>query len=186
MVRRLRLTPYARVAIQMGLAVAAAIAAGDALSGQRFYWAVIAVLVTFVGTHTTGEQVRKIFFRLAETLVGVFAGSALAHLVGDRAGVQIAVILLALFLGLYFSTCPTPAHGLDHHPHDPLYPTPAGNDPGQMPPDGEDGSPGTATGVNEYTRSASLFAHVARSLANQEPASPVQLALHDLQVLAAL
>jgi hypothetical protein len=42
-----------------------------------------------------------------------------------------------------------------------------------MPPDVEDGSPGTATGGNEYTRSASLFAHVARSLANQEPASPV-------------
>jgi hypothetical protein len=50
---RLRLTPYASVAIQMGLAVAAAIAAGDALSGQRFYWAMIARFASASGAMTT-------------------------------------------------------------------------------------------------------------------------------------
>jgi uncharacterized membrane protein YgaE (UPF0421/DUF939 family) len=98
---RLRLAPYARVAIQIGVAVGGAIAAGDALSGRRFYWAVIAAFVTFMGAHTAGEQLRKSSFRVAGTLVGVIAGSALAHLIGDRVGLQIAVVLLALFLGLY-------------------------------------------------------------------------------------
>jgi hypothetical protein len=98
---RLRLAPYARVAIQIGIAVGGAIVAGDALSGRRFYWAVIAAFVTFMGAHTAGEQLRKSSFRVAGTLVGVIAGSALAHLVGDRVGLQIAVVLLALFLGLY-------------------------------------------------------------------------------------
>jgi uncharacterized membrane protein YgaE (UPF0421/DUF939 family) len=101
LVERIRLAPYARVAIQMGVAVGAAIVAGDALSGRRFYWAVIAAFITFMGTNTAGEQLRKGFFRIVGTFIGVIVGSALAHLVGDRAGLQIAVVLVALFLGLY-------------------------------------------------------------------------------------
>jgi hypothetical protein len=89
---RLRLAPYARVAIQIGVAVGCAIAAGDALSGRRFYWAVIAAFVTFMGAHTAGEQLRKSSFRVAGAVAGVIAGSALAHLVGDRVGPQIAVV----------------------------------------------------------------------------------------------
>ena len=98
---RMRMAPYARVAIQIGIAVGAAIAVGDVLSGRRFYWAVIAAFVTFMGTNTAGEQLRKGLFRVAGTLVGVIVGSALAQLVGDRVGLQIIVVLLALFLGLY-------------------------------------------------------------------------------------
>jgi hypothetical protein len=98
---RVRLAPYARVAIQIGIAVGAAIVAGDALSGRRFYWAVIAAFVTFMGANTAGEQLRKSLFRVAGTLIGVIAGSALAHLVGDRVYLQIIVVLMALFLGLY-------------------------------------------------------------------------------------
>jgi len=75
--------------------------AGDALSGRRFYWAVIAAFITFMGTNTAGEQVRKSIFRVAGTVVGVIAGSVLAHLAGDRVGLQIVIILVSLFLGLY-------------------------------------------------------------------------------------
>jgi hypothetical protein len=98
---RVRLAPYARTAIQMAVAISGAIIAGDALSGRRFYWAVIAVFVTFMGANTAGEQVRKSMFRIAGTFVGVIVGSVLAHLVGDRVGPQIAVVLISLFLGLY-------------------------------------------------------------------------------------
>jgi uncharacterized membrane protein YgaE (UPF0421/DUF939 family) len=98
---RIRLAPYSRVAIQVGVAVGGAIVAGDALSGRRFYWAVIAAFITFMGTNTAGEQLRKGLFRVVGTLIGVIAGSALAHLVGDRVGLQIAVVLVALFLGFY-------------------------------------------------------------------------------------
>jgi uncharacterized membrane protein YgaE (UPF0421/DUF939 family) len=98
---RIRLAPYSRTAIQMGVAVGLAIIAGDALSGRRFYWAVIAAFITFMGANTAGEQVRKSVFRVAGTFLGVIVGAVLAHLVGDRVPLQVAVVLVSLFLGLY-------------------------------------------------------------------------------------
>ena len=101
LIERIRLAPYARIAIQMGIAVGGAIIAGDALSGRRFYWAVIAAFITFMGANTAGEQLRKSVFRVAGTVVGVIVGSLLAHLVGERVWLQILVVLVSLFLGLY-------------------------------------------------------------------------------------
>ena len=92
LIERIRLAPYARIAIQMGIAVGAAIIAGDALSGRRFYWAVIAAFITFMGANTAGEQVRKSVFRVAGTVVGVIAGAVLAHLVGDVVWLQVVVV----------------------------------------------------------------------------------------------
>jgi uncharacterized membrane protein YgaE (UPF0421/DUF939 family) len=101
LIERIRLAPYARISIQMGVAVGAAIIAGDALSGRRFYWAVIAAFITFMGANTAGEQLRKSVFRVAGTVVGVIVGALLAHLVGDVVWLQILVVLTSLFLGLY-------------------------------------------------------------------------------------
>ena len=101
LLERVRLAPYSRTAIQMGVAVGLAIIAGDALSGRRFYWAVIAAFVTFMGANTAGEQVRKSAFRVIGTFFGVIVGALLAHLVGDRVGLQVAVVLISLFLGIY-------------------------------------------------------------------------------------
>jgi uncharacterized membrane protein YgaE (UPF0421/DUF939 family) len=101
LIERIRLAPYARIAIQMGIAVGGAIIAGDALSGRRFYWAVIAAFITFMGANTAGEQVRKSVFRVAGTVVGVIAGAVLAHLVGNVVWLQVVVVMISLFLGLY-------------------------------------------------------------------------------------
>jgi len=101
LIERIRLAPYARIAIQMGVAVGAAIIVGDALSGRRFYWAVIAAFITFMGANTAGEQLRKGVFRVAGTIVGVLIGAVLAHLVGERVWLQVLVVLVSLFLGLY-------------------------------------------------------------------------------------
>ncbi|HKC28054.1 MAG TPA: FUSC family protein [Jatrophihabitans sp.] len=98
---RVRLAAHSRVAIQMSVAATAAILLGDLVSGRRFYWAVLAAFVTFMGANNTGEQVRKGFFRVAGTVVGVLLGALGAHLVGDRTGVAITVILISLFLGMY-------------------------------------------------------------------------------------
>ena len=98
---RLRLALYSRTAIQMGIAVGAAIAVGDLLSGRRFYWAVIAAFITFMGANNSGEQVRKAFFRVAGTVVGIGAGSLVVTAVGHHTYWSIAVILAALFLGFY-------------------------------------------------------------------------------------
>jgi uncharacterized membrane protein YgaE (UPF0421/DUF939 family) len=101
LIERIRLAPYARIAIQMGIAVGGAIIAGDALSGRRFYWAVIAAFITFMGANTAGEQLRKGVFRVFGTVVGVLVGALLAHLVGDVVWLQVVVVLGSLFLGLY-------------------------------------------------------------------------------------
>ncbi|MGH3278522.1 MAG: FUSC family protein [Trebonia sp.] len=101
LIERIRLAPYARFAIQMGIAVGGAIIAGDAMSGRRFYWAVIGAFITFMGTNTAGEQMRKGLFRVFGTVLGVLVGGVLAHLVGNVVWLQIVVIMVSLFLGLY-------------------------------------------------------------------------------------
>ena len=98
---RIQLPIYSRAAIQLGIAVGAAIAFGDLLSGARFYWAVIAAVVTLAGTNNTGEQVRKALFRIVGTLVGIVVGSLLVTAVGHYTDWSIVVILAALFFGLY-------------------------------------------------------------------------------------
>ena len=98
---RVRMAPYTRVAIQMGVAVTAALLLGDLLSGQRFYWAIIAAFVAFMGANNSGEQVRKSVFRVTGTAFGVLLGATLAHLVGQRTGLAITVILVSLLVGLY-------------------------------------------------------------------------------------
>lgn len=98
---RLRLAPYTRVAIQMAVAATGTVLLGDLLNGRRFYWAVLAAFVMFMGANNAGEQLRKGFYRVLGTLVGVLLGAIGAHLVGNRTGPAIAVILVALFVGLY-------------------------------------------------------------------------------------
>jgi hypothetical protein len=98
---RVRLAQYTRVAIQMGVAVGGAIILGVQLSSERFYWAVIAAFVTFMGANSTVEQVRKGFFRVVGTVVGILIGSLLVTLIGHNAYGSIAVILGALFFGIY-------------------------------------------------------------------------------------
>ena len=61
----------------------------------------IAAFITFMGANTAGEQIRKSFLRIAGTFVGVIVGAVLAHLVGDRVLLQLVVVLVSLFLGLY-------------------------------------------------------------------------------------
>jgi uncharacterized membrane protein YccC len=98
---RARMAPYERAAIQVGIAVAAAIAVGDQLSARRFYWAVIAAFVTFMGTYNVGEQLNKAFYRVIGTFVGIGVGSLLASAVGQNTVGAIVVILAALFFGFY-------------------------------------------------------------------------------------
>ncbi len=98
---RLRLAPYTRAAIQVGIAVGLAIALGDLLSGRRFYWAVIAAFITFMGVNNSGEQARKALYRVAGTVVGIGIGSLVVDVVGHHTYWSIAVILVTLFFGFY-------------------------------------------------------------------------------------
>ena len=100
--RRTAVAPYVRTAIQVGVAIGAAIALGDLLSGQRFYWAVIGAFVVFQGTSNTDEQIGKALSRIVGTLVGIVVGSRLVDLIGPHAaGWMIVIILASVLLGLY-------------------------------------------------------------------------------------
>lgn len=98
---RVKLEPYARVTIQMAVAVTGAIIVGSLVSPMRFYWAVIAAFVTFMGAHNATEQIRKSAYRVLGTLIGVFVGAFLAHVVGSHTRISILVILASLFFGIY-------------------------------------------------------------------------------------
>jgi uncharacterized membrane protein YccC len=98
---RIRLPRYTRTAIQMGVAVGIAIVLGDLLSEKRFYWAVIAAFITFMGANNAGEQSRKALHRVAGTVVGIAVGSLLAQAVGHDTYSSLAVILIAMFFAAY-------------------------------------------------------------------------------------
>ncbi|MEV4420318.1 FUSC family protein [Patulibacter sp. NPDC049589] len=98
--RRLRLDPPAQLAIRVTLAVGAAAAVGSILSERRFYWAVIAVFIAFMGANTSGEQITKGINRVMGTVLGILVGSVLAHLVG-HSGWAVVVIVVALGFGIY-------------------------------------------------------------------------------------
>jgi uncharacterized membrane protein YccC len=98
---RLQLSPPAQLAIRITVAVAVAAAVGSLVSERRFYWAVLAVFITFMGTNTSGEQLNKAFSRVAGTVIGIGLGSILAHWIGLSAW-SIAVILVSLGIGVYF------------------------------------------------------------------------------------
>ena len=86
-----------RAAIQMGIAVGGAIILGVQVSSYRFYWAVIAAFVTFMGVNNSAEQVRKGIFRVSGTIVGIGIGSLLVDAVGHNTYGSVAVILGAVW-----------------------------------------------------------------------------------------
>ncbi|MGI5240009.1 FUSC family protein [Dactylosporangium sp. CA-139066] len=95
------LPPNVRIAGQMAVAATAALVLGYTVDHRRWYWAVIAAFVTFMGAHNAGEQLRKGSLRVVGTVAGVLVGALLAHAIGPHVYAALAVILAALFLGLY-------------------------------------------------------------------------------------
>jgi Fusaric acid resistance protein-like len=98
---KIQLAPYTRAAIQMAVAASLSLFVGNALSSTRFYWAILATWLVFIGTNHTGEQVNKAINRTVGTVVGVFAGGFIAHLIGFHDTLALVVILGAIFVGFY-------------------------------------------------------------------------------------
>ncbi|GAA4826546.1 hypothetical protein GCM10023201_11570 [Actinomycetospora corticicola] len=90
-----------RQACQIALAGGLAIALGDAVSGQRWYWAVLACFLAFTGTATAAETIRKAVQRTVGTLVGVVVALVVVPWLGNSTAVALTVILVALFVGFY-------------------------------------------------------------------------------------
>ncbi|MDL5158660.1 FUSC family protein [Actinomycetospora termitidis] len=90
-----------RQALQITLAGGLSIALGDAVSGQRWYWAVLACFLAFTGTATAAETVRKAVQRTVGTVVGVVVALVVVPLLGHSTTVALTVILVAIFVGFY-------------------------------------------------------------------------------------
>jgi uncharacterized membrane protein YccC len=96
-----RLDMTTRQAVQVAIAGALAIGAGQALSSRRYYWAVIAAFVVFTGTATRSETLIKAANRVVGTLAGLGVALVLAHVTAGNDVAILAVILGSLFLGFY-------------------------------------------------------------------------------------
>lgn len=98
---RLRFTT--RQAIQVAFAGALAILAGNLISQQRYYWAVIAAFVGFTGTGTRFDTARKSVNRVLGTLAGLIVGIALASATSGHPFAALGVILVSIFCGYYLT-----------------------------------------------------------------------------------
>lgn len=90
-----------RQAIQATVACAAAIAVGQWLSPERWYWAMLAAFVVFAGTASAGETLRKLWSRVLGTALGAGAGIGIASLIGGDPVLDGATIVGLAALGLY-------------------------------------------------------------------------------------
>lgn len=93
--------PIVRQAIQAGLGVTIASEAGLVLSGQRWYWAVIAAFIVSIGVDSRWEAAVKGLQRLLGTLAGIIVGIFLAFAVSGHTNVALALVLLCIFFAFY-------------------------------------------------------------------------------------
>lgn len=93
--------PTTRAAVQVSVGSALAIAGGEFLSSQRWYWAVLTCWIVFVNTSSTGEILVKGYRRMVGTVLGVVAGIALVGLVGPNTWPALGLVLVFVFLMFY-------------------------------------------------------------------------------------
>src|SRR5579884_76646 len=91
-----------RQAIQLGVAGALAIVLGELLSPQRWYWAVLATFVVFLGTSSSGETRNKAWSRVAGTALGIVAGVVITYPVRGHNELAFVLLIVCLFLAVYF------------------------------------------------------------------------------------
>ncbi len=97
-----RLRPTTRQAIQVTVAAAGAIAAGEHISPQRWYWAVIVTFIVYNGTVSAGETVVRAWASFLGTLAGVLAGGFIGHLVRGDVALESTLLFLGMLFAAYF------------------------------------------------------------------------------------
>jgi hypothetical protein len=100
LLHRSTMPPYLRATIQIAVAATVAVAAGDAVSAQRVYWAALTVFVSFIATNS-GELVRRALLRAGGTAIGIALGDLLVHLTGGGVWSTVLIVLVAMFFGMY-------------------------------------------------------------------------------------
>ncbi|MGR6469162.1 FUSC family protein [Rhizobium sp. PAMB 3182] len=93
--------PAVRTAIQITLAAAIAMAAGLALSRERWFWAVLSAFLVFINTQSRGDTAMKAVQRAVGTPVGIVAGLVLAYAFGAHPLIIALLALASIFLAFY-------------------------------------------------------------------------------------
>nr|WP_202501171.1 FUSC family protein [Streptomyces sp. SID5785] len=91
-----------RQAVQATVGAAFALGVGQALSDQRWYWAVGATWWVFVATTSRGETVVRGFRRFLGTVLGIVLGFALAVPLHDVPVAAAAVVAVSVF-GIFYT-----------------------------------------------------------------------------------
>ncbi|MEV1290795.1 FUSC family protein [Pseudonocardia sp. NPDC049635] len=92
---------HTRQALQVGVATSLAIVVGEAISPDRWYWAVIAAFIVYVGAVSRGDVLSRGWARAVGTTGGVVAGMLLAVLVGGNVVLSLVLLFVCVFLALY-------------------------------------------------------------------------------------
>lgn len=98
---RERLSPTDRTAVQVLVAGSLAIAVGQAISMQRWYWAVIGTFVVFTNTQTRADTLRRAGSRILGTALGVVAGLALGEWLSGDSRIELALIVVLVFAAFW-------------------------------------------------------------------------------------
>jgi uncharacterized membrane protein YccC len=98
---RIPMPPYLRTTIQIAVAGTLAVAVGDVVSGQRLYFAVLAVFLSFLMASNSGEQERRALFRTGGTAIGIVVGDLLVRVTGGHVWSTLAIVLVSMFFGVY-------------------------------------------------------------------------------------
>lgn len=99
-----RLTSGLRTPFRAAVSVTIAILVGEIFGLQRAYWAILVSILLVNGSW--GENTRKGLTRFGMTLVGCAAGWGLDWLCGGHENIEIAVMVSAIFLAVYFRPDP--------------------------------------------------------------------------------
>ncbi|MEU9015889.1 FUSC family protein [Streptomyces sp. NPDC048479] len=94
--------PTTRAALQTAAGSALATVAGELISPERWYWAVLACWMVFFNTASTGEILAKGYRRLLGTLVGVVAALGTVTLTGGEPWLAFIVVIACVF-GMAFT-----------------------------------------------------------------------------------
>ncbi|WP_019996750.1 FUSC family protein [Aureimonas ureilytica] len=93
--------PALRLAIQVTLACAIAMAGGLWVSEQRWFWAVLTAFLVFVNTQSRGDTVLRGIDRALGTAAGIVVGILVATLVNGAFAISIALVIACVFVGFY-------------------------------------------------------------------------------------
>ncbi|MCL2552198.1 MAG: FUSC family protein [Actinomycetia bacterium] len=94
--------PTTRQAVQAATAAAAALALGEAVSADRWYWAVATTWWIFVNTASRGETLVRGFRRVLGTATGIAAGFALAVPLHGATAPSLLLVAACVF-GIFYS-----------------------------------------------------------------------------------